>query len=62
MNFSDYLTRLDGVRICPDCGAHLDPSEICDCREKPADEPCDTCYRWDECEGIDKPNCPLCRR
>lgn len=21
-------------RICPDCGAHLDPGEICDCRSK----------------------------
>lgn len=21
-------------RICPDCGAHLDPGEICDCRGK----------------------------
>lgn len=38
MNFSDYLTRLDGVRICPDCGAHLDPSEICDCRKAPEDD------------------------
>lgn len=19
-------------RICPDCGAHLDPDEICDCQ------------------------------
>ena len=23
-------------RVCPDCGAHLDPGEICDCQE--ADE------------------------
>ena len=21
-----------GYRICPECGAHLDPAEICDCR------------------------------
>ena len=21
-------------RICPDCGAYLDPGEICDCKEK----------------------------
>jgi len=21
-------------RICPDCGAHLDPGEICDCLGK----------------------------
>lgn len=20
-------------RTCPDCGAHLDPGEICDCKE-----------------------------
>ncbi len=20
-------------RICPDCGAHLDPGEVCDCRD-----------------------------
>ena len=23
-----------GYRICPDCGARLDPGEICDCREQ----------------------------
>lgn len=22
-------------RICPDCGARLDPGEACDCKEKP---------------------------
>ena len=21
--------------ICPDCGAYLDPGEVCDCKEKP---------------------------
>ena len=21
-------------RICPDCGAHLDPQEKCDCRDE----------------------------
>ena len=21
-------------KICPYCGAHLDPGEVCDCREK----------------------------
>ena len=21
-------------RICPHCGAHLDPGEVCDCRDK----------------------------
>lgn len=21
-------------KTCPDCGAHLDPCEICDCRKK----------------------------
>lgn len=25
-------------RICPDCGAHLDPGERCDCKEKAASE------------------------
>lgn len=25
-------------RRCPDCGAYLDPGEICDCREKAAPE------------------------
>lgn len=20
--------------VCPHCGAHLDPGEVCDCREK----------------------------
>ena len=25
-------------RICPDCGAHLDPGESCDCREIKAKE------------------------
>lgn len=25
-------------RVCPDCGAHLDPGEVCeDCRKKEAD-------------------------
>lgn len=23
-----------GKRICPDCGAHLDPEEKCDCQEE----------------------------
>lgn len=23
-----------GERICPYCGAHLDPDEKCDCREE----------------------------
>lgn len=23
------------------------------------DNPCDTCLRWYECNGIDKENCPL---
>lgn len=23
-----------GYRICPVCGAHLDPGEVCDCQEK----------------------------
>ncbi len=23
-------------RICPDCGAHLDPGERCDCRDATA--------------------------
>ena len=22
--------------ICPDCGAYLDPGEVCDCKEKAA--------------------------
>lgn len=22
-----------GYRICPECGARLDPAEICDCRQ-----------------------------
>ena len=25
-------------KTCPDCGAALDPGEICDCREKAAPE------------------------
>ena len=25
-------------RICPECGAHLDPGEQCDCQEKDAEE------------------------
>ena len=25
-------------RICPNCGAHLDPCERCDCKEKAASE------------------------
>ena len=63
MNGSNYITRLDGIRICPDCGAHLDPGEICDCHKSPEDdEACDTCLHWSECVGVDKPNCPLCRR
>lgn len=24
------------MRICPECGAHLDPCEICDCRKNAA--------------------------
>lgn len=23
--------------ICPDCGAYLDPGEVCDCKEERAD-------------------------
>lgn len=23
------------MKICPDCGAHLDPGEKCDCNGKP---------------------------
>ena len=23
-------------------------------------DPCDTCLRWYECNGIDKTDCPLC--
>lgn len=26
-----------GVRICEDCGAYLDPGEICDCRKEEED-------------------------
>ena len=26
-------------RICPLCGAHLDPGERCDCQEKEEDRP-----------------------
>lgn len=22
-------------RICPDCGAYLDPGEVCDCKKAP---------------------------
>lgn len=25
-------------RTCPDCGAHLDPDEKCDCREEEQNE------------------------
>lgn len=25
------------LRTCPDCGANLDPGEICDCRNVPQD-------------------------
>lgn len=30
--------------------------------EVPADreEPCETCLRWWECNGVDVDNCPLC--
>lgn len=27
-----------GVRICEDCGAYLDPGEICDCGEEEKEE------------------------
>lgn len=27
-----------GARVCPLCGAYLDPAERCDCMEKPSDE------------------------
>jgi len=52
------------ARICPDCGAHLDPGEICDCRwpQDIEDDPCADCLRWSECIGVDRANCPLCRR
>lgn len=26
-------------RECPACGAHLDPGEVCDCRERTESEP-----------------------
>lgn len=26
-------------RKCPDCGAYLDPGEICDCHDQEADSP-----------------------
>lgn len=31
------------------------------CGQLPADEeiPCDTCLRWEECNGVDVDNCPL---
>jgi hypothetical protein len=25
-------------KTCPDCGAHLDPGELCDCRESAAEK------------------------
>lgn len=25
-------------RTCPDCGAHLDPGEVCDCQTEEDDE------------------------
>ena len=28
-----------GYRICPECGAHLDPDERCDCQRPPEDYP-----------------------
>lgn len=27
-----------GYKTCPDCGANLDPGEICDCRRPPKDD------------------------
>lgn len=26
--------------------------------EPECEDPCDTCLRWDECNGIDRGNCP----
>lgn len=25
-------------------------------------DPCDTCLRWSECNGVDADTCPLCSR
>lgn len=24
-------------------------------------DPCETCTRWYECNGVDRENCPLCK-
>lgn len=25
-------------------------------------DPCDTCLRWSECNGVEKDTCPLCKK
>jgi hypothetical protein len=45
-------------RRCPDCGAYLDPGEICDCREKAAPklEPLEAAQVNDFTESITEKN------
>ena len=39
-------------KTCPLCGAHLDPGEVCECKEEAAPGACNT---WDgRVEQIDK--------
>lgn len=30
-------------------------------QEKPRTDPCETCLRWSECNGVDRDDCPMCR-
>lgn len=28
--------------------------------ESEYEDPCENCLRWDECNGVDRDNCPIC--
>lgn len=42
-------------RQCPDCGAYLDPGEICDCQKQESniryDCPWESCEEGGSCDG-----------
>ena len=31
-----------------------------DLSEPECEDPCETCLHWDECNGVDRDNCPIC--